>query len=57
MKACKVKTDLVGLVLKGLSFHECGLHHTYNGNESFVCCRATFPSRHVSLLLRVGESQ
>jgi len=51
-----VKTHIVGLVLKGLSFHECELHHTYNGNESCVCCIATFPSRHVSLLLHVGES-
>lgn len=57
MQACKVKTDIVGLVLKGWSVHECGLRHTYNGNESFVCCIATFPSHHVSLLLRVGESQ
>lgn len=57
MQACEVKTHIVGLVLKGLSVHECKLHHTYNGNESFVCCIATFPSGHVSLLLHVGESQ
>jgi len=57
MLACKVKTHIVGLVLKELSVHECELHHTDNGNESFVCCIATFPSRHLSLLLQVGESQ
>lgn len=56
-QAWKVKTHIVGLVLKGLSVHECELHHTYNGNESFVCCIAKFPSRHVSLLLHVGESR